>query len=65
MRNKMFGEAPLLRLTICLMAGIVIGDIIGGGYWLLLFLAFVTLSFILFTESENNSLPLQAKENKQ
>ena len=35
MKNKPFGEAPLLRLAVCLMAGIVVGDMIGGNDWLL------------------------------
>ena len=34
MKNKPFGEAPLLRLTICLMAGIVVGDSVGTVSWL-------------------------------
>ena len=34
MKNKPFGEAPLLRLVICLMAGIVVGDSIGTVSWL-------------------------------
>ena len=35
MKNKLLGEAPLLRLAICLVAGIVVGDMVGGGSWLL------------------------------
>ena len=35
MKNKPFGEAPLLRLVVCLMAGIVVGNMIEGGDWLL------------------------------
>ena len=35
MRNKLFGEAPLLRLAVSLMAGIVIGHHVGAGQWLL------------------------------
>ena len=35
MKNKPFGEAPLLRLAVCLMAGIVVGDSIGNCDWLL------------------------------
>ena len=34
MKNKPFGEAPLLRLAICLMAGIVVGDSVGTVSWL-------------------------------
>ena len=59
MRSKLFGEAPLLRLTICLMAGIVIGDIIGGGYWLLLFLAMaVMLALLLWRHAFLQSLAI-------
>ena len=35
MKNKPFGEAPLLRLAVCLMAGIVVGDNMGNCNWLL------------------------------
>ena len=35
MKNKPFGEAPLLRLAVCLMAGIVVGDNIRNCDWLL------------------------------
>ena len=59
MRSKLFGEAPLLRLTICLMAGIVIGDIMGGGYWLLLFLAMaVMLALLLWRHALLQSLAI-------
>ena len=34
MKNKPFGEAPLLHLVICLMAGIVVGDSVGTVSWL-------------------------------
>ena len=34
MKNKPFGEAPLLRLAVCLMAGIVVGDSVGTVSWL-------------------------------
>ena len=46
MKNKPFGEAPLLRLVICLMAGIVVGDSVGTVSWLwpvLIVLVVVTL----------------------
>ena len=46
MKNKPFGEAPLLRLVICLMAGIVVGDSVGTVCWLwpvLIVLVVVTL----------------------
>ena len=47
MRNKLFGEAPLLRLAVCLMAGIVIGDMAGGGSWVLLPLAMAVVMALL------------------
>ena len=47
MRNKLFGEAPLLRLAVCLMAGIVIGDMAGGGSWVLLPLAMAVVVALL------------------
>ena len=34
MKNKPFGEAPLLRLVICLMAGIIVGDSVDTVSWL-------------------------------
>lgn len=34
MKNKPFGEAPLLHLVICLMAGIVVGDCLDSISWL-------------------------------
>ena len=44
MKNSLFGEVPLLRLAVCLMAGIVMGDSLGGGIWLwwLMVMAVVT-----------------------
>ena len=47
MKNKPFGEAPLLRLAVCLMTGIVVGDVVGGGNWLLWLLAAVVLGTLL------------------
>ena len=36
MENKVFWkEAPLVRLAVCLMAGIIVGDIFVVGRWLL------------------------------
>ena len=47
MKNKPFGEAPLLRLAVCLMAGVVVGDVVGGGNWLLWLLAAVVMGTLL------------------
>jgi competence protein ComEC len=47
MRNKLFGEAPLLRLAVCLMAGIVIGNNAEAGHWLLPVLAGVVVLALL------------------
>lgn len=47
MRNKLFGEAPLLRLAVCLMAGIVIGNYVEAGHWLLHVLAGVVVLALL------------------
>ena len=49
MKNKLFwNEAPLLRLTVCLMAGIVIGDYVLVGWTLLLiFIAIVLVALLL------------------
>ena len=52
MRNKLFGEAPLLRLAVCLMAGIVIGNNVEAGRWLLPVLAgVVTLALLLWKKA--------------
>ena len=52
MRNKLFGEAPLLRLAVSMMAGIVIGHHVGAGQWLLpVLVGAVVLSLLLFTET--------------
>ena len=52
MRNKLFGEAPLLRLAVCLMAGIVIGNNVEAGHWLLPVLAgVVTLALLLWKKA--------------
>ena len=49
MKSKLFwNEAPLLRLTVCLMAGIVIGDYVLVGWTLLLiFIAIVLVALLL------------------
>lgn len=47
MKNKLFGEAPLLRLAVCLMAGIVIGNNVEAGHWLLPVLAGVVVLALL------------------
>ncbi len=52
MKNKLFGEAPLLRLAVCLMAGIVIGNNVEAGRWLLPVLAgVVTLALLLWKKA--------------
>ena len=49
MRNKLFGEAPLLRLAVSLMAGIVIGKHVEAGPWLwAVFVGAVVLSLLLW-----------------
>jgi len=47
MRNKLFGEAPLSRLAVCLMAGIIIGNNAEAGHWLLPVLAGVVVLALL------------------
>ena len=47
MRNKLFGEAPLLRQAVCLMAGIIIGNNVEAGHWLLPVLAGVVVLALL------------------
>ena len=52
MRNKLFGEAPLLRLAVSLMAGIVIGKHVEAGPWLwAVFLGAVVLSLLLWRKA--------------
>lgn len=52
MKNKLFGEAPLLRLAVCMMAGIVIGNHVEAGMWLLPVLAgTVALALLLWKEA--------------
>ena len=49
MKNKPFGEAPLLRLAVCLMVGIVVGDSVGRVVWLLpLFVVIVVVTLLLW-----------------
>ena len=49
MKNKPFGEAPLLRLVICLMAGIIVGDCVDSVSWLLpVFVVFVVGTLLLW-----------------
>ena len=47
MKNSLFGEVPLLRLAVCLMAGIVMGDSIGGGIWLWWLMAVAVVTTIV------------------
>lgn len=59
MRNKLFGEAPLLRLAVCLMAGIVIGNDVETGHWLLPVLAgVVVLTLLLWKKALLQSLAI-------
>ena len=52
MKNKLFGEAPLLRLAVCLMAGIVMGNNVEAGRWLLPVLAgAVVLALLLWKKA--------------
>lgn len=47
MKNSLFGEVPLLRLAVCLMVGIVMGDSIGGGIWLWWLMAVAVVTTIV------------------
>ena len=60
MKNKPFwNEAPLLRLAICLMAGIVVGDLVAAGWWLLaIFVAIVVLALLLWKYEQWQSLAI-------
>ncbi len=52
MKNRLFGESPLLRLAVCLMAGIVIGNDVEAGHWLLPVLAgAVVLALLLWKKA--------------
>ena len=59
MKNKPFGETPLLRLAVCLMAGIVVGDSIGTVTWLLpLFVGMVVGALLLWRYAVLQSLSI-------
>ena len=47
MKNSLFGEVPLLRLAVCLMVGIVMGDSLGGGIWLWWLMAVAVVTTIV------------------
>lgn len=52
MRNRLFGEVPLLRLAVSLMFGIVIGNHVGAELWLLPVLAgIVMLTLLLWNKA--------------
>ena len=54
MRNKQFwNEAPLLRLAICMMAGIVVGDRITVGRWLMLIFGVMVVIALLLWKHEH------------
>lgn len=54
MRNKQFwNEAPLLRLAICLMAGIVVGDRVTVGWWLMLIFGVMVAVALLLGKHEH------------
>lgn len=62
MKNRPFwNEAPLLRLAICLMVGIVIGDYVAVG-WLLLpiFVGVVVLALLLSKQEHLQSIAIAA-----
>ena len=60
MKNKPFwNEAPLLRLALCLMAGIVIGDYVPVGWLLLLiFVGIVALALLLWKHEHLQSIAI-------
>ena len=60
MRNKPFwNEAPLLRLAVCLMAGIVVGDYVAIGWWLLpIFVGVVVLALLLWKHEHLQSIAI-------
>ena len=54
MENKVFWkEAPLVRLAVCLMAGIIIGDIFVVGRWLLVVLVVMVVVALLLRKYEH------------
>ena len=62
MKSKPFwNEAPLLRLAVCLMAGIVIGDYVAVG-WLLLpiFVGIVVIALLLWKHEHLQSIVIAA-----
>lgn len=60
MKSKPFWNgAPLFRLAVCLMAGIVVGDSITVGWWLLpIFTAMVVLALLLWKYEQWQSLAI-------
>ena len=60
MKSKLFWkEAPLLRLAVCLMAGIVIGDYVSVGWLLLLiFVGVVALALLLWKHEHLQSIAI-------
>ena len=62
MKNKPFwNEAPLLRLAVCLMVGIVIGDfVIVGWLLLLIFVAIVLVALLLWKHENLQSIAIAA-----
>ena len=62
MKNKPFWkEAPLLRLAVCLMVGIVIGDHVVIGWWLLpIFVGMVVLALLLWKHEHLQSIAIAA-----
>ena len=60
MKNKPFwNEAPLLRLALCLMAGIVVGDYVSVGWLLLLiFVGVVALALLLWKHEHLQSIAI-------
>ena len=54
MENKVFWkEAPLVRLAVCLMAGIIVGDIYVVGRWLLVVLVVMVVVALLLRKYEH------------
>ena len=52
MKNKLFGEAPLLRLAVGMMAGIVVGNYVEVGVWLWAVLAAtIVLAMLLWRQA--------------
>ena len=54
MENKVFWkEAPLVRLAVCLMAGIIVGDTFVVGQWLLVVLVAMVVVALLLRKHEH------------